>query len=210
MSQSNENTPAFRVLISAVTANLPGFTTDADNPEWNDRITITHTDGRRLYFVQGRYGQKPGTMSVSGDYPRDNGNDDPYVGTYVDPRSVNGRHFSINVSTSKTPEQIARDITRRLLPEYTETFGKIRERIDARIGHRASVEVVARMMQRALGPGTDNVRYNSDRSTATIRKYSSERGTTEVTVNSFDSVTIEARSLTPARAAAILALLAAE
>jgi len=63
--------------------------------------------GGGLCLTYELWGNK-GKISVSGEYPQD----------------TRDRAGSINVSITKTPEQVAKDITRRFLPEYKEKYTK--------------------------------------------------------------------------------------
>jgi hypothetical protein len=103
-------------LATDVAANLgEGWTV---HPEWdsNGRM-IVHTDGRKLHiYAPGGYTTRAlqGRVIVSGSYP--------YLpGRYTDP----GNHIEITVRADRGAAVIAREITRRVLPEYTERYARV-------------------------------------------------------------------------------------
>src|SRR5207237_685412 len=67
-------------------------------------------------------GGPKGKLHISGSYPAN----------YYPRRNGDSDKAKINVSLNKTPEQIARDIQRRLLPVYAELLA------EGRHGHRPS------------------------------------------------------------------------
>lgn len=98
-------------VICQTVALLLGGDLEPPNPDkehgYNWHYNITFPDGSGICIAAKVWANK-GKLSVSGEYPRDR----------------SGRRFcdkypeSINVSETKTPEQIAKDIQRRFMPEY--------------------------------------------------------------------------------------------
>ena len=87
--------------------------------EFNHAVSIKRADdGASVFLRIGPYGPRNGRLIISGEYP----------GTY-DQHRVD-RH-EITVAADKDPGKIARDIERRLLPDYLPDLEKVRERIAA-------------------------------------------------------------------------------
>ncbi len=112
-----ETTINYLALANQVAAALPGSWKVAfQSPEYVGQIIscgpLVRSDGLELYFRGGSYGQK-GKLDISHVRPRSPNR------AYVDLYEGNSRVASpeIGVSETKTGEQIAADIVRRLLPE---------------------------------------------------------------------------------------------
>ncbi|MBW4590112.1 hypothetical protein G7B40_039910 [Aetokthonos hydrillicola Thurmond2011] len=117
----------FVALVTAVVEQLEGFSaqitdeTPAQNMIW---LTALHADGRKLCF---RYSD--GKIHIHGRYGQD------AFGRSATPKNMGiVRHEdkgqdAIKVSANRTPEAIAKDIKRRLLPLYSEYFAKVREKV---------------------------------------------------------------------------------
>jgi hypothetical protein len=94
-----------------------------------DRGHITMPDGVRFFVITGGYSYK-GKVHVSPSYPQYISNE------HGGKRSAGQRDFDhslhypdtgfdgINISSSKTPEQIAKDIQRRFLPVYVPLYAQ--------------------------------------------------------------------------------------
>lgn len=67
-------------------------------------------------------GPHNGILHCDGGAQVQHGEQSVTVGRYLDPADRDALNTSINVSLSKAPTQIAKDITRRLLPAYTRAF----------------------------------------------------------------------------------------
>ena len=81
------------------------FPSDEDM-KWHKWAHLTK-DHQKIRISNGAY-QNEHKLHISGDFPRSIKGEPSHYGNPVD----------INVSDSKTPEQIARDIEKRLLPAY--------------------------------------------------------------------------------------------
>lgn len=114
-AQERLDAEEFRVVAQTIAILLGGAVKDTPLSEdyWcNTRQTISFDDGRAIDLVFQEYNNK-GKLRVYGNMPR----------------NASGRTFGksaggINVSTSKTPQQIAKDIARRFMPEYTTCYAK--------------------------------------------------------------------------------------
>lgn len=85
---------------------------EADRTDYRPSAGIEIVNGLEgLYLSIGSYGNPEQRIGVSGQYPRD------AKGQHIN-APYNEEFPRITVSSTKTPEQIAKDITRRLLPEY--------------------------------------------------------------------------------------------
>jgi hypothetical protein len=103
------------------------LSTEYEDTNWY----LLRSDGLRLFLANGPTWSKAGKAEISLSTPR-------HKGSYIEPRDAEGKRVStpkIGVSwDAKTPEQIAKDITRRLLP-------------DCEIVHHATLSQIAKMEQ---------------------------------------------------------------
>lgn len=97
---------------------LPNTDEESGHPDNRFLPRVRHTDGRELFFSRTRASE--GRLEISGaNWPKyqDKENRTQYIRPHeLHPREA---HPSITVSASKSPDAIAKDIARRLLPEYT-------------------------------------------------------------------------------------------
>jgi hypothetical protein len=100
-------------------------------------IWMTGPNGEKIYFGNR---EKVGTLHIYGEYPRDKRGQDCV------PYSAN--RPSVNVSLSRSPEAIAKDIQRRFLPDYVALLETVRSRVEATNKHydivKANVELLAK------------------------------------------------------------------
>lgn len=115
------------------TALGDGWTVGDD--EWSSGALLSHADGRRLYFAADWRGT--GRVVIGGHYPA---SDYYYSG---------GDRPEITVSRARPAEVIAREITRRLLPRYTELLGKVCAYIADREADAAERERAAALLTAA-------------------------------------------------------------
>ena len=102
-------------LGEAVAGHLEGWMLDREATlKWHTppmAVVLVDGDGREIR-LDGRSGMGPrGKLHVSGIYPTARG-------------CMEEVRPSINVAATRAPEAIARDIVRRFLPDYLETFTK--------------------------------------------------------------------------------------
>lgn len=128
-------------IAAAVAPYLPGFFLD---PEHHSRLT--RTDGASLYFTQMKVGA---SIHLSGGWPM--------RGTqWMSPKQwgVDSNHTEgINMSSSKSPEQMVADIKRRFLPQYEEVYAKCCERRDQWVAYENNQEQDCKAIQEAFGGG---------------------------------------------------------
>jgi hypothetical protein len=100
------------------TEGRPDWKLRPADPEWPDHrnLTIDGPDGAELWFGFDRYGYT-GRIVIHGELDNELSHHVPY-----------GEHTpSITVAETRTPDAIAREIKRRLLPAYRELLVKVRE-----------------------------------------------------------------------------------
>ena len=136
---------AFLDLIAGVGEHLAGIWELTPNPEdWPMGAHLVdpklHTS---LYF-----NHHEGKLHVSSDLPKDAKGEIPYVEGYG---QFGKRMPSINTSFSKTPEQIARDIERRLMPEYMDVLMKALTRIASSDAYHSKTEGFAGQIAKLVG-----------------------------------------------------------
>lgn len=155
-------------LADEIAAHLPGAWTAHQapkdyGPERDTRAFLRDSEGHeiRLVLGVGRYGLAPqGKIHIWGHYGEDNGK-------VVLPRDVGAIGYDekppeINISASKTPERIARDIERRFLADYLTAWAACREMIEAREAHRAAVRANAETIAERAGVGPGSITYDAD------------------------------------------------
>lgn len=175
-----EASDAFHATMAAVCAILGSdWTTDArhGNPAF-------HGPNVRIYARVGTYGAERDRILLTGSAPDGVSHSDGDYHRLTAP--------SITVAGSKSPEAIARDMTRRLIPAATEYWTAISERIAARLTAADMRETFARELAGIMGTrarqtrdswmaelpenviGTFTVNYDGTEATAEIRGMSTE------------------------------------
>src|SRR5260370_32796896 len=115
---------------------------DRDGEYWDHGHGIVGPDGQRLFIAVTTYGHDRGRLTISGGYP---------------PNAfglVPSAHPKIGVGPTATPERIASEILRRLLPEYTAWL----EDYQHRVAEAASAETARDQLAEELAtsfPGAD-------------------------------------------------------
>jgi hypothetical protein len=159
---------------------------------------MTWSDGFKLWFREGGYGNE-GRIAISFSRPRDAKGQ--YLtlwakvgsGTVHDPR--------ITVANTKSPEKIANDIKRRILPEAEVVFKLAKERIAAEDNFHTGKDKTIHLMAALCGTEPER-HYQSKELTGEIDPYKGagvpsfkEHGYGKIKVTGPDSVTIELTSI---------------
>jgi hypothetical protein len=110
--------PQFAAELTKITGREWTARTREHDTEFHD---LVNTDGWSLY-ISLPWGTRPGQIHVGTNWPKAK---DGTQFTMRGDDQVDG----INISISKTDEQIAKDITRRMLPLYGPAFARLMERI---------------------------------------------------------------------------------
>lgn len=98
--------------------------------EW----TLPNAEGMTLHFRQG-YGSQHNRISIGASYPK------TAKGEYIRPTDYNEtRKDEISVSGDKTAEQIASDVTRRLMPVALEYLACVKKQIASSDDYDATTE----------------------------------------------------------------------
>ncbi len=114
-------TQEFKTKVIAIGAALKmsvTFGTDEDM-RWNKWAHFIGSDGQEIRVQNGDYKTK-GRFDFSGCFPRNERGEYQHYGTAP----------SITVTVEKSPEQIARDIERRLMPEYLLKLKKTQNQVE--------------------------------------------------------------------------------
>lgn len=89
------------------------------------RLAYTGTEplrqGARLFLAADRYGHK-GMLQCTGHAHTWDGTEHHYVGNFLSREDKAGLSIEINISLSKSVEQMARDLQRRLIPAYLASY----------------------------------------------------------------------------------------
>jgi hypothetical protein len=107
-------------------AELLGFAADLLHPnsDYGDMgiYNITDKEGRQFTIrIGGAYGKTKGRIGVSGNWPSKDGTKH---GATIWPSQVGESSPEITIAEDKTDEQVAKDIQRRFMPEFTRVYDK--------------------------------------------------------------------------------------
>jgi hypothetical protein len=132
-------------LIADVGEHLAGNWEIIPNPDdWPmGAHLVDHDLHADLYF-----NHHEGKIHVSSDLPKDAKGEIPYVEGYG---QLGKRMPSINTSFNKSPEQIAKDIVRRLMPEYMDILMKALSRIASSDAYHSKTEGFAGQIAKLVG-----------------------------------------------------------
>lgn len=153
-------------LVEMVARHLDGWEytrppKSGDIPPWP---TVNGPDGQKIYFRSGY--QLEGRLSISGSYARDKSGYNHSPGKYRR-EDMGNPTDSITVSGTKTPEQIARDIERRLLPGYQKLFNyaakQVKEADNAKAAADKNINEIGEIFNvEPHGQGKDTVHLRQD------------------------------------------------
>jgi len=154
-----------KALARQLAAVMPDWTFGQD-PDASHMVYLTGPDGAKLFVGvdhDAPYAKRDERASISGSYP----------GNYDDrPHSV--EHHSISVKISRGAAAIAKDVARRLLPDYLQDLALVQANIIARVN-----DLEARTMAAArLADALPNARADKQdhRSTRTTVRFSNATG----------------------------------
>jgi len=119
--KSQERTTRLRLLIAGIRLEGWSYKLDPDFEQADHQlgVLVNPAIGGELHF--GTWWNDNTKLHISATYPKDSRGHEHI--RYKETR------VSINVSAAKTPEQIAKDIVRRILPDYTRQLAEINESI---------------------------------------------------------------------------------
>jgi hypothetical protein len=146
----------FAELARAVASHLDGFTAHAVD-DFGYTLRLDHPDGRGLYLH--RQHNNECRVEIVGAYP------------HSDYYFREGEHVSITVAITRGPAVISREITRRLLPVYTQVLGKIHAHIAKQTTDHANRTRAARRLA-ALIP--DASIHDDGHHATTVRWYTAD------------------------------------
>ncbi|MEU2462103.1 hypothetical protein ABZ604_31540 [Streptomyces sp. NPDC012473] len=138
--------PEMQILAAATATHLgPGWKGEPhpDNPRY--MAAVTHEDGRRVHLRVDRYAssREAGRIHLSGQQP------EPPTGIHVENSRIDFGH--ITVAATKTPRQIAADVSRRLLPALTAALATWQAKMDRLRAEEAERTTTASRLAQALG-----------------------------------------------------------
>jgi hypothetical protein len=183
-------------IATKVAALLPGFTVkpSRDDAMPSERLSnvIVHTDGREIYFTDPW--PRNGKVHISASLPNGWYNHKPY----------NSKLPSINVGAERGAETIAKEIIRRVLPEYDVIFAETKARVEAQNAHTCLTDKTAKRVAEIFGAALHEWgEYERDKGRYNPHLYLPSGGSAEV---SGDTVTLKI-GVTLAQAEAIAKLL---
>ena len=145
-------------LIAGVGEHLAGNWELIPNPEeWPMGAHLVDPEAHaNLYF-----NHHEGKIHVSADLPKDAKGEIPYVEGYG---QFGKRMPSINTSFNKTPEQIAKEIERRLMPEYMDILMKALSKIASSDSYHNKTEGFAEQIAKLVGVEAKGNKVNFYRS----------------------------------------------
>jgi hypothetical protein len=199
-----ENPKDIRPILAAIVPHLgTGWrveieTRGEEGSDYNaTRGRIMHDDGRGMYLSLGvtNYGWAPlGKLSIQGVYPRDNDGKEQFPHLCLSGR-WNMENPRMNVSASKAPATIARDIERRFLPDYSPLYAALQAQLDARNATRAGLDETMARMCAAFGRSPSSVRKERDSLSASLWAPLGKLGNADVESYTPGEVTLRLSSL---------------
>jgi hypothetical protein len=185
-------------LALLIALELPGNWTPKNREDIN-RAELVRADGLRLVFISGGGWAPSGKVHVTFSRPRDakNGHIDIY-GDAFNGGPINQRITdpSINVSLSKSAEQIANDIARRLMPESERIFALVNERINSANAYEISRDALTQRVCDAIhGKNWVLSKYEQESRKLSLGGVESGSGYGDVRIDSGDSVTFSLSSI---------------
>lgn len=108
------------VLASVIAIKLGTAWVPQKNVAWHGFGVEERTTGKSLWFYYARNGK----WEVSVGLPKDKKGETPYYDEKQFPKP------SCNLSITKSPEQLVKDIQRRIFPEYDPLFAEIKRKIE--------------------------------------------------------------------------------
>lgn len=179
---------------------------EVSHDKFNNAYVTRPSDGLAFWFRAGGYGNE-GRISIHLNWPHDNKGD---AASRWDSKGEKVQCPAITVANTKTPEQIAKDIVRRILPAAVAANAVARANIAAT--HKfydGNVEAIY-LMAKTLG-GEPDRHYQTKELTGEIDPYKcvgipsfKGAGYGKVKVSGKDSITLELMSMDNATAVAIL------
>lgn len=135
----------------ALAAHLQAYDLSAGQPRW--AIEPAATDSDRLFFatpagdrISVEWSKRSRSLSIEGCLGAE-------LGRFRDPYDAAARHRPITVSALRTPDAVAREIVRRLLPAYRLELDRCRARAtEDRNERQARAAVVAELARMAGVP----------------------------------------------------------
>jgi hypothetical protein len=183
-------------LAAAIAPHLPGWTFE---PAYDHIAYLVRADGARIGVMVGSWSAK-GRVSIAGMWPKFA--DGP---TYWSSRE----RAEITCAATRTPEAIAREIQRRLIPGYDHEYAIARAYVDRHNANVHDAKAVAARIAAVVGghPSTDatrrgdGVHIHGGPDAVYRLRVDPERGTHGV------SVSCELHDLDPETAAEVLAVI---
>lgn len=144
---------ALRLLAVEIAARLPGFRMEREKDDDNHVTTLLHEDGRAINISAPSYPHSDrGKLAISGYFTREQ----------REQRSYDDTEQRIMVSASRGAVVIAKEIARRLLPEYTAMWEKRVQRVAEATKYANQSLNNACLIAQALGekrPEKDSFRF---------------------------------------------------
>jgi hypothetical protein len=145
-------------LVEGVAEALPGeWDLDPHSADWNWGGILRETaTGAVLNFSTSSY-RDASKMTVRGVLPSDARGEQAHVLPYGQQAP------SINVSASKTPAQVARDVEQRLMPRYLPLLERALAQVSQANAHygksEGGAQQIARLLQVEISPGSQDVSF---------------------------------------------------
>lgn len=191
---------------------LLGFQVEAEKEPntWNAGVTAKKGDAG-FYFTVGTYDLGWDRVSVRGNYP--SGKDRQYVTVYEQVEKDGRKTWeeikcpSITVSLSKSNEQIAKDVTRRFIPDYEKRLEAVIKKVREENEYELKTLDGVRLLKKTLTGRS--ILSDYERSSKQIAEYVGPKGDGDYQVRceakvSGESVKLEIGNLLQSEAAVIL------
>jgi hypothetical protein len=139
MERTEESHKIMLELVAQIAEHLPGRWEIKPNPlDWNPGAHLTDADSGAILYISHNYADRSkNLLHIRSNLPKDDKGKEVYVSGYY-----NKPMPSINVSATKTVEQVAKTISNRLMPEYLQILSKAMESLASTVAYHNKTEVM--------------------------------------------------------------------
>jgi hypothetical protein len=142
-----------KTLYRAVASHLSGWAAFSESRNGNETLGIRNTtiSGMGVH-LKIEDGANRGKVLVTGEWPQDGPN-----GAYMPPSSVQENSPSIRVALARGPEAIAKEITKRFLPDYIRIWHLCKGKLDNNLAYeKRKLDNWARIAKKVYQPHERN------------------------------------------------------
>ncbi len=192
MKSTPDERPTLRAIIAALGPEWKALPVDyGECDDERDKTRMIASNGKLEFYIAAQmdWRDKPEPYKISPKYPR----------TADGSHQGSGKYLTINCGRMKAPAQVAKDITRRFLPEYEKLYNDVREYVRRNDHQEATRRAVEEMIAAALDVQLLNSPYGRrEPRTITISPYESNAPYGKMNTGYYgDRISMELSNLDP-------------